>query len=78
MAIVVGRRPCTEAEAVRRGFGGRESARRRQVPAETLRGFQQVNPPDHFHQLARANHARWAAAPSATRPTKWPQSTARK
>ena len=49
-----------------------------EVLAETLGVFQQANPPDHFHQLPRANHARWAAAPSATRPTKWPQSTARK
>ena len=39
MAILVGRRPCTESEAVRRGFGGRESARRRQVLAETLGVF---------------------------------------
>ena len=60
MAILVGRRPCTEAEAVRSGFGGRESARRQQVLAETLRVFQQANPPDHFHQLARENHGRWA------------------
>lgn len=58
--LQVGRRPCTEAEAVRRGFGGRESARRRQVLTETLRAFLTANPPDHFHQLARKNHARWA------------------
>ena len=56
----VGRRPCSDAEAVRRGFRGRDCARRRQVLAETLRVFQQANPPDHFHQLARANHERWA------------------
>ena len=61
MPMLVGRRPCTEAEAIRRGFGGRESARRRQVLAETLRVFQQAKPPDHFHQLARENHARWAS-----------------
>lgn len=60
LPILAGRRPCTEAEAIRRGFGGRDSACRRQVLAETLRVFQQADPPDHFHQLARDNHARWA------------------
>ena len=62
MAITVGRSPCTEAEAIRRGFGGRDSARRRQVLAETLRVFLAANPPEHFHQLARENHERWASA----------------
>ena len=62
MAITVGRSPCTEAEAIRRGFGGRDSARRRQVLAETLRVFLTAKPPEHFHQLARENHERWASA----------------
>ena len=57
----VGRRPCSESEAVRRGYGGRDSARRRQVLAETLRVFLTANPPDYFHRLARENHERWAA-----------------
>ena len=61
MAITVGRSPCTEAEAIRRGFGGRDCARRRQVMVETLRVLLTASPPDHFHQLARDNHARWAA-----------------
>ena len=58
--MLVGRRPCTEAEAIQRGFGGRECARRREVLAETLRVFLTANPPDHFHQLACENHERWA------------------
>ncbi len=66
MTMLVGRRPCTEVEAIHRGFGGRSSARRRQVLAETLRVFQQANPPDHFHQLARDNHARWAGNAEAS------------
>ncbi len=61
MPMLVGRRPCTEAEAIRRGFGGSESARRREVLAETLQAFLTASPPDHFHQLARENHARWAS-----------------
>ena len=64
--VLVGRRPCTEAEAIRRGFGGRESARRRQVLDETLRAFLTADPPDHFHQLASDNHARWAGNAEAS------------
>ena len=66
MAMLVGRRPCTAAEAIRRGFGGRESARRRQVLDETLRAFLAADPPAHFHQLARGNHARWAGNAEAS------------
>ena len=61
MPMLVGRRPCTEAEAIRRGFGGSQSARRREVLAETLQAFLTANPPDHFHQLARENHERRAS-----------------
>ena len=55
-------RPCTEAEAIHRGFGGRRSARRWEMLAETLRVFQQAKPPDHFHQLAHENHERWTGS----------------
>ena len=61
MPMLVGRRPCTEAEAIRRGFGGSQSARRREVLAETLQAFLTASPPDHYHRLARENHARWAS-----------------
>ena len=60
MPMLVGRRTCTEAEAIRRGFGGSQSARRREVLAETLQAFLTASPPDHFHQLAGENHERWA------------------
>ena len=59
--MLVGRNPCSDAEVIRRGFGGRECARRRQVLAETLRAFLTANPPDHFHQLAHENHEHWAS-----------------
>ena len=61
MPMLVGRRPCTEAEAIRRGFGGSESARRREVLAETLQTFLTASPPDQSHRLACKNHAHWAS-----------------
>ena len=51
MPMLVGRRPCTAAEAIRH----------RENLAETLQIFLTANPPDQFHQLARENHARWAS-----------------
>ena len=61
MAMLVDRRPRTEAEEIRRGFERCKSALRRQVLAETLRVFQQANPADRFYQLARYDHDWWAA-----------------
>src|SRR5262245_52029768 len=54
-----GRRLCSEAEAVRRGFGGPQAARRRGVLHETLEAFERAQPPDRYHRLAAQNLQRW-------------------
>lgn len=56
---MTGRRLCSEQEAANRGFGGADSARRRQVLRETIDAFEQAEPPDRYHKLARQNLARW-------------------
>jgi hypothetical protein len=61
---MAGRQLCSEEEAIRRGFGGAECARRRQVLRETIATFDQSTPPDRYHRLARQNLERWAV-PSA-------------
>ncbi len=54
-----GRRLCSEAEAVTRGFPGKEAARRRAVLRETMDAFERANPPDRFHRFADQNLKRW-------------------
>lgn len=54
-----GRRLCSDAEAIGRGFGGPECARRRHVLQETLAAFDSADPPDRFHRLAQLNLDRW-------------------
>ena len=56
---MTGRRLCSEEEAVYRGFGGTDCARRRQVLRETIAAFQQSDPPDRYHRLAKRNLDRW-------------------
>jgi hypothetical protein len=56
---MVGRRLCSEEEAIARGFGGPESARRRAVLRETIDAFRRAEPPDRYHRLAAENLARW-------------------
>ena len=58
---MVGRRMCSEQEAIYRGFGGAEAARRRDVLRETIAAFDQLDPTDHFHHLAQDNLDRWRA-----------------
>lgn len=53
---------CSEEEAIRRGFGGADCARRRQVLRETIAAFDQSNPPDRYHRLAKQNLERWGTS----------------
>lgn len=63
---MAGRRLCSEDEAIQRGFGSADCARRRQVLRETIAAFQDADPPDRYHQLAQANLERWRAASGAS------------
>jgi hypothetical protein len=56
---MVGRRLCSDEEAVQRGFAGPEAARRRLVLRETIAAFERAQPPDYYHRLAAANLDRW-------------------
>ena len=56
---MAGRRLCSEHEAVGRGFTGADSARRRQVLRETIKAFEQADPPDRYHRLAQENLECW-------------------
>jgi hypothetical protein len=56
---MAGRRLCSEQEAVLRGYGGEDSARRRAVLRETIAAFENSDPPDRYHLLAKRNLARW-------------------
>ena len=58
---MAGRRLCSDDEAIRRGFGGVDCARRRQVLRETIDCFERADPPDRYHQLAMQNLDRWRA-----------------
>jgi len=58
---MAGRRPCSEVESAQRGFGDEGSARRRRVLQETIHAFEQVNPPERFHLVAKRNLDRWRA-----------------
>lgn len=54
-----GRRLCSDAEAVARGFGGEEAARRRAVLRETIDALEGADSPDYFHRIADENLKRW-------------------
>jgi hypothetical protein len=56
---MTGRRLCSEDEAMHRGFGGIDCARRRQVLRETVAAFEQSDPPGRYHRLAKQNLDRW-------------------
>lgn len=58
---MAGRHLCSEEEAIRRGFGGADCARRRQVLRETIAAFGQSDPPDRYHRLAGENLDCWRA-----------------
>jgi hypothetical protein len=58
----IGRRLCSEDEAVARGFHGKDCARRRQVLRETITVLSRLDPPDRFHRLAQENLDRWRAS----------------
>jgi len=63
---MVGRCLLSEEEAVRRGWGRSDCARRREVLRETIAAFLQANPPERFHELAKRNLERWRQRSSAT------------
>ncbi len=63
---MTGRRLCSEEEAVRRGFFGAECARRRRVLRETIAAFEQADPPDYYHRLAKRNLKRWRGSRKET------------
>src|SRR5262245_21912909 len=54
-----GRRLCSEAEAVGRGFHGPQASRRRGVLHETIDAFERAQPPDRYHRAAAQNLERW-------------------
>jgi hypothetical protein len=56
---VTGRRLCSDDEAIRRGFGGADCGRRRQVLRESIAAFEHCDPPGHYHRLAKQNLERW-------------------
>ena len=56
---MTGRRLCSEKEAMQRGFGGTDCARRRQVLRETITAFEESDPPGRYHRLAKQNLHRW-------------------
>ena len=58
---MVGRPLCSEQEAIQRGFGSPEDARRRAVLRETIAAFEEAEPPDLFHRHAARNLERWRA-----------------
>jgi hypothetical protein len=63
---MAGRQTCSEQESVRRGFGGAECARRRQVLRETITAFEECDPPERHHRLAQRNLERWRAQRSGS------------
>jgi len=56
---MIGRPLCSDEEAIRRGFGDRDCARRRQVLRETITALEEADPSDSYHRLAKANLDRW-------------------
>lgn len=56
---MTGRRLCSEEEAIHRGLGGTDCARRRQVLRETIAAFEKSDPPGRYHRLAKQNLDRW-------------------
>jgi hypothetical protein len=56
---MTGRRSCSEEEAIQRGFGGADCARRRQVLRETIAAFDHSDPSDRHQRLAKDNLRRW-------------------
>lgn len=63
---MTGRPLCSEEQAIQRGFGGADCARRRQVLRETIAAFDQADPSEHYHRLAKDNLDRWHATSDAT------------
>ena len=65
---MTGRHLCSDEEAMRRGFGGADCARRRQVLKETIAAFEQSDPPDLYHRLAMQNLDQWRAQRGSPEP----------
>jgi hypothetical protein len=55
------RRLPSDDEAEAEGFRGPETQRRRDVLRETLRAFEDCDPPDRYHRLAASNLLSWRA-----------------
>jgi hypothetical protein len=66
---MVGRRLCSEEEAMYRGFGSPDCARRRHVLRETIAAFNEADPPDRYHRLAQMNLNRWRSRSSVSAST---------
>lgn len=56
-----GRQLLSDIDCQLAGFTSPGCRRRRQVLRETLTAFARAAPPDHYHQVAAANLARWQA-----------------
>ena len=66
---MTGRRLCSEDEAMHRGFGSTDCARRRQVLRETIAAFEQSDPPGRYHRLANQNLDRWRSESHVLEPS---------
>ena len=58
---MTGRPLCSEEEAIHRGFGDIECARRRQILRETIAALEPVHAIDRYRRLAEQNLERWRA-----------------
>lgn len=64
---MAGRRLCSEEEPVGRGLDGVHPARRRRdVLRQTINAFEQADPPDRYHRLAKQNLDRWRVQSSVS------------
>ncbi len=65
---MTGRNLCSEEEAIRRGFGGADCSRRRRVLLETISAFDESDPADRYHRLAKQNLERWRVSSGTPAP----------
>ena len=65
---MTGRPLCSEKEAIHRGFGGADCARRRQVLRETIAAFKEPDALVRYRQLAAQNLDRWRGQCGASEP----------
>jgi hypothetical protein len=65
---MTGRPLCSEEEAIHRGFGGADCARRRQILRETIAAFETPDGLDRYRRLAAQNLDRWRRQRGALEP----------